>query len=478
METPVFNALKEKSKKNYISFHTPGHKGRNALIDWSKYIPQMDTTEIEGLDNLLDPDGIIKESQEAASKVYKTRATYYSVNGSTGSIYIGLSTITKPGDKVLIQRNSHKSIYNGIILNSLEPVYISPNYNEKHNITTGIDLEELEKKLKDHRDIKAVIITYPDYYGICCHIEKIAEIAHKYDAILMVDEAHGSHFNFSKDLPKSSIELGADIVVQSIHKTLPSLTQTSLIHVCSDRIDLNELQKNYQLYTTTSPSYLFIISCEAAIAYMDDNRDRLGQKLTMVKSLISRLESLKGVNLFSKDIDDPSINDKDISKILLSVDGYSGKELLDILHRDYFIDMEMADPHYALALTSIMNDDNDYSKLYDALKDIANRGLHGNKKDLLKIKPLPKEIIKISPSIAYHMDTENIKLENSLGRISGSTIIPYPPGIPLIVPGELISEEIINYISYLKDLNIAISGFLGYNKEYIRVTKERCKIEG
>lgn len=476
METPVLNALKEKLKNGYTSFHTPGHKGRNALIDWSKYMPMIDTTEIEGMDNLLDPEGIIKDSQDLANKVYNTKATYYSVNGSTGSIYISLSTITKAGDKILMQRNCHKAVYNGIILNRLEPVYINPNYNEKHNITTGINLNELEKKLKEHKDIKAVIITYPDYYGICSDIERIAEIVHRYDAILMVDEAHGSHFIFSKSLPKSSIELGADIVVQSIHKTLPSLTQTSLIHVCSDRVDLDGLRRNYQLYTTTSPSYLFIASCEAAIAYMDKNRHNLDQHIEKIRDLINRLQSIKGVYIFTNDKDDETIYDKDISKILLTIDGYSGKDLLDILHKDFFIDMEMADPLYVLALTSIMNGEYDYYKLYDAIKTIAKESGNRNRKKLINIKSIPKEEIKLTPYLAYHMDIENIKLEKSLGRISASTIIPYPPGIPLIVPGEIITEEIINYISYLNDLNIAISGFLGYNKEYISVTKGEVRV--
>lgn len=476
MRTPVFNALKDKLEKNYISFHTPGHKGKNGLIDWSKYMPMIDTTEIEGMDNLLDPEGIIKESQESASKIYKTKATYYSVNGSTGSIYISLATITKPGDKILIQRNCHKAVYNGIILNRLEPVYIKPNYNEKYNLTTGINLEELEKKFKEHRDIKAVIITYPDYYGICSDIEKIAEIAHRNDAILMVDEAHGSHFNFSSSLPKSSIELGADIVVQSIHKTLPSLTQTSLIHVCSHRIDLDKLRKNYQLYTTTSPSYLFVVSCEAAIAYMDENRHNLDQNILRIKDLINRLQSVKGVKVFTNDKDDETIYDRDLSKILLRIDGYSGKELLEILHKNYNIDMEMADPLYVLALTTIMNDENDYNKLYNAIKSIAKENGVVSKNKISKIKSIPQEEVKFPPYQAYYMDSENMILEESLGKVSAATIISYPPGIPLIVPGEIITGEIINYISYLKDLNIAISGLLGYNKEYIAVIKGEVRV--
>lgn len=471
METPIFDALKAKIKKNYISFHTPGHKGRNALIDWSQYIPIMDTTEIEGMDNLLDPQGIIKESQDLASKVYNTKATYYSVNGSTGSIYISLSTITKPGDKVLIQRNCHKAVYNGIILNRLQSVYINPHYNQKYNLTTGIDLIELEEKLKDHGDIKAVVITYPDYYGICSDIESMAKIVHKYDVTLMVDEAHGSHFNFSSSLPKSSIELGADIVVQSIHKTLPSFTQTSLIHVCSDRINLDRLRKNYQLYTTTSPSYLFILSCEAAIAYMDKNRQSLDENIKLVKNLIKRLQSIKGINVFTTDKEDSTISNKDITKMLFNIYGYTGKELLEKLHSEFHIDMEMADPYYVLALSTIMNDEKDFNKLYRAVEKLGKST--SNKRPQITISQLPEPEIRHDPYVAYHMDLEKIKLKNSMGRTSASTIIPYPPGVPLIVPGEVITSEIIAYISQLKDLNIEISGLLGYNREYIGVTKER-----
>lgn len=471
MKTPILKALEERLTKNYISFHTPGHKGRNALIDWSKYVPHMDTTEIEGMDNLLDPQGIIKESQDYARDIYGTRATYYSVNGSTGSIHISLASITMPGDKVLVQRNCHKAVFNGLILNRLNPVYLNPNYNKEHRLTTGLDLDELEDKLRTHPGIKLVIITYPDYYGICSDIEGIVRIVHKYGALLMVDEAHGSHFNFSKSLPKSSIDVGADIVIHSIHKTLPSLTQTSLIHVCSHRIDLDRLRKNYQIYTTSSPSYLFMISAEAAISYMNDNRAKFHEKLEMVKSNIKRLESIEGVKVFTGDRKDPTIKDKDITKILLGVDGYSGRQLSEILHERYYIDMEMSDPYYALALSTIMNEREDFNRLYEAMEDIAQG--RRIKNETIEIEPLPQPTIKYSPHEAYHMKSEREILDKSLGKISASTVIPYPPGIPLIVPGELISLEILQYISSLKELNLEISGLLGYNREYIEVVKER-----
>lgn len=206
METPIFDELKKLKDKNPISFHTPGHKGKNTLANWKEYIPQIDITELPGMDNLHDPRGIIKESQSLAAKTFGAKDTLYSINGTTGGIYIALGTITSPGDKILIQRNSHKSIYNGAILNRLDIEYVYPNYNEKYGIFTGIEPGTIEKKLKEDLKIKAVVLTYPNYYGICPNIKRIAEIVHKYDKILLIDEAHGSHFAFSEKLPISALE--------------------------------------------------------------------------------------------------------------------------------------------------------------------------------------------------------------------------------------------------------------------------------
>ena len=178
MKTPVFDALKNLVEENSVSFHMPGHKGKNTLVNWGEYIPSIDTTEVEGMDNLLEPRGIIQESQDLAAKVFGAKATYYGVNGSTGSNYVALATITKPGDKILIQRNCHKSIYNALILNRLNPVYIYPNYNENFNVLTGLYPEDIEQILTEQPDIKAVVLTYPNYYGVCSDLKKKIGRAH------------------------------------------------------------------------------------------------------------------------------------------------------------------------------------------------------------------------------------------------------------------------------------------------------------
>lgn len=470
MKTPVLDALKNLMEENSVSFHMPGHKGKNTLINWGEYIPYIDTTEVEGMDNLLEPRGIIQESQEHAAKVYGSKATYYAVNGSTGSIYIALATITKPGDKVLIQRNCHKAVYNALILNRLQPVYIYPNYNENHNVLTGLYPEDIDEALTENPDIKAVVMTYPNYYGVCSDVKAIADIVHKHNKILMVDEAHGPHMTFSDKLPISALEAGADIVIHSTHKTLPSFTQTSMIHVGTDRIDLNKLRDRYQLYTTTSPSYLFTLSNEIAAAYMDgEGRERLDKSIDKVNKVISRLQQIPRVEVFVGDSEDETIYDKDNTKILINIDGIRGSMVKKLLRTKYNIRLEMADFYYALILTSLMNEDEDYEKVIAAIEDLAKNAPYEEINWVNVKMPIPKVIMR--PADAYYGKKEQIKLKDAIGRVSAAPIIPYPPGIPLIVPGEEITQEIYEHVLFLMDNGIEIVGLMGYNKDNVVVVE-------
>lgn len=470
MKTPVFEALKKLKEENSISFHMPGHKGKETLIDWGAYMPYIDTTELEGLDNLLEPRGIIEESQKNTAKVFGAKASLYGVNGSTGSIYIALASITKPGDKVLIQRNCHKAVYNALILNRIQPLYIYPNYNENHNVLTGLFPDDIDIALTENPEIKAVVITYPNYYGVCSDIKQIANIVHKHGKVLMVDEAHGPHMTFSDKLPISAIEGGADIVIHSTHKTLPSLTQTSIIHVGTDKIDLNKLRDRYQLYTTTSPSYLFTLSNELAVAYMDgEGRERLNQSINLVNKTIERLNKIPRVEVFTGDSEDTSIFAKDNTKILISIDGIRGSTVKKLLRKDYNIRLEMADFYYALILTSLMNDEDEFEKLVQAVTEIAAKTPYEEINWVNVNMPTPKIITR--PSEAYYGKKEQILLKDAIGRVSAAPIIPYPPGIPLIVPGEEITQEIYEHILFLMDNGIEIVGLMGYNKDYVVVTE-------
>ncbi|MDO5725397.1 MAG: aminotransferase class I/II-fold pyridoxal phosphate-dependent enzyme [Tissierellia bacterium] len=469
MKQPVYEALRKLVDENSVSFHFPGHAGKITNIDWN-LMPMMDTTETYGMDNLLEPNGIIKQSQELAAKIMGTKHTLYGVNGSTGSNYIAMSACLDRGSKVLIQRNSHKSIYNSLILNDLKPKYLYPNYNNKNKLLSGINVEDVKMHLQKDPQIEAVIITSPNYYGVVSDIEAIADIVHSYGKILIVDEAHGSHLVFSKKLPKSAIKCGADIVIHSTHKTITGLTQTSMLHVCSDRIDMDRLKDRYQLYTTTSPSYLFTLSNEMAVAYMDEiGGNRLDNNYEFMEWIINQLESIPNVNLFIKDFKDETIYDLDITKILFGIEGIRGNSLQEILYKDYNIRMEMSDYYNVLAVTTVMNTKNDFEKLLNAVREIA---INYKRENILDISlDMPRPIIKMKPSLAYFGKKKSIKLEESLGYTSAVSVIPYPPGVPLLAPGELITKEILDYLKFLIDNNFNIVN-LTDNMNKIAVVEE------
>lgn len=471
MKTPVFDALKKLMEEDSVFFHMPGHKGKNTLINWGDYIPAIDTTETEGMDNLLDPRGIIQESEELAAKVFGAKSTHYAVNGSTGSIYIALATITKPGNKILVQRNCHKAVYNAMILNRLNPIYMYPNYNEQYNVMTGIDPMDIDQILSEDKEIKAVVITYPNYYGVCSDLETIVDIVHKHDRIIMVDEAHGPHMTFSQRLPKSALECGADIVIQSTHKTLPSFTQTSMIHVGSDKIDLNKLKDRFQLYTTTSPSYLFTASNEIAVAYMDteEAKDRLERNIDKAEETIKRLNAIPRVFAFTGDKEDKTIYAKDNTKILFRIEGMKGTQVKKQLYAKYNIRLEMTDYYYGLALSSLMNEEEDYERLIAAVEDLAKTAPY---EDIVPVSikmPTPRILMPIYE--AYHGNKKQIELKDSIGKVSATSIIPYPPGVPLVVPGEEITQELYEHITFLMENDIEIVGLMGYNKDRLVVVE-------
>lgn len=453
MKTPVMDALTELVKEDSISFHFPGHKGRKTNIDWNSLMPMIDTTETMGMDNLLEPTGIIKQSQEEAAKVFKTKYTFYGVNGSTGSNYIALSSVTNRGDKVLVQRNCHKSIYNSMILNDLEPVFIFPNYNDFYESTTGVNPEDIKNALEKDPDIKAVVLTSPNYYGICSDIKTIAEIIHEKNKVLIVDEAHGPHLPFSDKYPESAIELGADIVIHSTHKTMPSLTQTSLLHVCSDRIDINKLRDRFQLYTTTSPSYLFTLSNEMSTAFMEnEGRELLDKNYDYLLDVRDRLENIDGVTVLEKDPSDDTIYDLDKSRILLDMRGYKGSELKSILYKDFNIRMEMNDYYSALAMSTVMNTKEDFEALINAMEEISKREVRKPVRDLTIDMPKPKVVMR--PSKAYFGKKKLVDLKDSIGEIAATPIIPYPPGVPLLASGEEITKEVYDFMLFLLDNDI------------------------
>lgn len=445
----------------------PGHKGK--LEDESlQAISKLDITEIDGADNLQNPEGIILESQRRAAKLFGSRETIYLVNGSTSGIYAAITGALKPGEKLLIQRNSHGAAYNAAALGDIEIRYIYPDYSEELGLPCGIDAAKLDMALADCPDIKAVFVTSPSYYGICLDIESIAEAVHARNAILIVDEAHGSHLSMSSKFPKSALQSGADIVVQSTHKTLLGLTQTAMIHINSDRVDINRVRKMARIYQSTSPSYILMGSIDHTVTYLLEKGEMafsayLG-RLEASRKEISRIE---GVRLLEeRDLGGDSAID--ISKIVLSMEGMTGK-MLEAELRTRGIELEMSDMQYGVALSTFMDSDEDLEAFRLAVQDISLKRCGKSDKPMnpssIYLKA-PEQ--RLSQREAFYSATEKTELRYADGKTLASAITPYPPGIPLLVPGEVMDEECLKCIESLIDRGHSVLGVSDGKIETVR----------
>lgn len=453
----LYNQLM-KYRKGIYPFHMPGHKlGRKFNL---KNMIKIDVTEVRGTDNLHDPSGIIKEAQEKAAKTFGADKTYFLVNGSTGGIISAITSVCKEKDQVLIARNSHKSVYNAILINNLIPIYIYPEILE-NGVIGGINPTHIEQKLKENPKIKIVIITSPTYEGYVSDIAAISEITHKYNKILMVDEAHGSHFRFHDYFPKTSLQQGADIVIQSAHKTLPSITQSGMLHIKNDRVDINKLQNTLSIFQTSSPSYILMTSLDNCRNIIDTKGVKLFDKyVERLKVCREKLKELKNLHLIDSEIiGSNQIMDMDYSKIVIDCTdtNITGTKLDEILRDKYNIQVELSGINHVIAMTTICDSKYGFDKLMKSLIEIDSN-LRKNHIKCKKYDIINNARTHYNPKDAFNKNKVQIQLKNSIGKISGDFVIPFPPGIPLIVPGEIITKENINLINRYIELGIEIMG--------------------
>jgi len=476
--TPIIDRLLELNNKHIISFHVPGHKNgriydKISHKNFKDIIYNLDTTEIPGTDNLHNAKDIIKQSQENASKVFKSEETFFLVNGSTSGIYSMIMASTSPGDKILIDRNCHQSVINASILGDLVPVYVYPHMDEKRGISMAILAEDIERQLIEHSDIKAVVLTYPTYYGITCDLKKIGEIVHKYDKILLIDEAHGAHFGLSQHLPASALSCGADGVVQSTHKTLPSFTQSSMLHVQGNRIDREKLKLMLRIHQSSSPSYLLLSSLDFAVMiYKTEGKYLMENLLENINNFKKMASKIDKVNIMGEDIIGINgVYDMDPTRLWFGVKGIPGYELEEMLRSKFNIQMELSNNYGVLAVTSIANEKNDFDGLLNALGTITKESLSKEPEDTkIYTYKIPKQIL--TPREALYRSKKKMLFKESSGQISGEYIIPYPPGIPLIIPGEQISNEIINYVTTIINEGKEIIGPKDSNCQWIEILYE------
>lgn len=480
-DIPILKALKDYGEEGLSYFHMPGHKGGNVfkktgLTEFDIELLRMDVTEVPGVDNLHCPEGAIETAQEMAAKAFGAEHTFFLVNGTTGGIYSMIMAATKPGDKVIIPRNCHRAVTGAVILGKLHPIYISPEFDERLEIASGISTEAVLKAVQQNPDAKAVVVTNPTFYGVCSDLEKLAEIAHSHDMLLLVDEAHGAHFAFNKRLPKSALECGADMVAQSTHKTLTSMTQSSMLHVRSEGIDIDKLKLFLQLTQTTSPSHILLASLDTARYIMQEKGEKLlDDVIDWCDSFRKEMEVVKGIYcLGSKDIGRDGIYDFDPTRLTVNLSelNISGTEADKLLRSKFKLQVEMADLNNIVAICSVGDKEADIEKLAQALKHIASDAPGKHKTSGYKPKiysKIPK--MELMPWEAVYRQKEDVPLMQSAGRISGEMIIPYPPGIPIVMPGEVITREILDYALDCLYNGIKINGVKDAGLKSIQVLK-------
>ncbi len=474
-KTPFVDELKKYVEDNISPFDVPGHHmGRveNKLKDLIGDMAfKADVNAPRGLDNLNHPKGVIKEAQKLVASAYKAREAFFLVNGTTLGIQTMLMTVCKAREKVILPRNCHKSAINALILSGSIPIFISPTYDLDLEIANQATIDSYIKAMDDNLDAKAIFVINPTYFGACLDLKRLVDEAHKRDMLVLVDEAHGAHFAFMNNGPISAIEAGADASSVSFHKTLGSLTQSSVLLINSDKISHYDILKTLNTLNTTSPSNLLIASIDAARYYMvTKGKDKLDEIVSLSNYAREKINEIKGFKACGKDyFCSLGAYNYDETKLVIELDdiNLTGFELYNMLKDKYKIQLELAEQYVVLAILAIGTIKEDIDNLILALNDISNNYYaSGLKYPKFKFDiNYPKQLVR--PRSAYHAPLKKVKLDDAIGMISKEAIMVYPPGIPLIIPGEVFSEPLIKHIKYYQSTDATILS--DYDDGYVSV---------
>lgn len=457
-KAPLLEELLKYKNENNLILSMPGNKsGKSFLRDelgkkLKESLGELDITEVDPLDNLHNPEGVIKEAQELLAKTYKVKKAYFLVNGSSSGNLAAIFSAFNEGDEVLVERNCHKSIYNALILRKLKVIYIDAVIDKNLGIFLPPREEEISEALKKSKNPKGIILTNPNYFGVYYDLEKSIEILREKGLKVIIDSAHGAHFGFSQSLPKSIATLG-DYVVVSAHKTLPSLTQGAFLLV--NNIDDN-IEFYLKAFMTTSPSYLIMASLDYSRYYLDnyakDDYDNLIERAEKYRKDINLLKKVYIVS--NKDIEGNYKVDK--SRYLMIVkDGYSGHKLLEYL-RSKKIQAEMSYSKGVVLILSPSNTETDFEKIYLAIKELSMDLLKTEENIIEFNKSYPKKVLE--PYEVFNLKYKYLTLDESLDKISKDFIVPYPPGIPVVCPGEKITSEVIDTIKEYINNKLSVIG--------------------
>jgi len=475
---PIYEALKEHRLNRVVPFDVPGHKGGRGTPELTSFLGEaclrVDVNSMKPLDNLCHPVSVIRDAEILAAEAFKAAAAFFMVGGTTSAVQAMIMATCKAGDKIIMPRNVHRSAINALVICGALPVYINPGVEKDLGIPLGMSLFDVEKAIKDNPDARGVLVNNPTYYGICSNIRGIVELAHRHGMKVLVDEAHGTHFYFGEDLPVSAMAAGADMAAVSMHKTGGSLTQSSLL-LCGPDVNADYVRQVINLTQTTSGSYLLLVSLDMARKNLStQGKEIFRRTLSHAEYARSEINKLGGYRAFGHDlIDGDAVYDFDRTKLSVHTRGIglAGIEVYDILRDDFGIQIEFGDIGNILAIISAGDRALEIERLISALAEIKR--LYGrNQAGLFDHEYINPEVI-MSPQQAFYSPKVPLPMGRSEGRICGEFVMSYPPGIPILAPGELITKEILDYIAYAKEKGCLLTGTQDMSLETINVVEEK-----
>ncbi|MCP6759516.1 MAG: aminotransferase class I/II-fold pyridoxal phosphate-dependent enzyme [Fischerella sp. CENA71] len=489
-QTPLLDTLKICGERPHAPFYTPGHKLGVGISEkianiFGQTVFRNDLPELTELDNLFAPTGVIQQAQELAAEAFGATQTWFLVNGSTCGIEAAILATCGIGDKIILPRNVHSSAIAGLILSGATPIFVNPEYDPILDIAHSITPSAVAAALAQHPDAKAVMIVYPTYYGVCGDIKAIAQITHQYNIPLLVDEAHGAHFAFHPQLPTPALKAGADLSVQSIHKTLGAMTQASMLHIQGERIDRDRLNKALQLVQSTSPSYLLLASLDAARQQMAlHGKELMSRTLQLAQQARSRITQISELSILQSPAlqgwgESPGFITLDQTRLTVTVSGLgiTGFTAEEILDQQLGVTAEFASLQHLTFIISLGNTQEDIEQLIQAFTKLTQMTSSVTKKREYKHTVLWDDVfsiggfVRISPREAFFAATEALSIQETTGRICAEIVCPYPPGIPVLMPGEVITQPALEYLRQIQKMGGFISGCADAGLDTITVVK-------
>jgi len=485
-ETPLFSGLIEHAKKDPVQFHIPGHKkGVGLDPEFREYIGEnafkIDLINISPLDDLHQPKGMIKKAQDLAAEAFGADHTFFSVQGTSGAIMTMVMAVCGPGDKIIVPRNVHKSVMSAIVFTGAIPVFIHPEVDEKLGISHGITTDSVEKALQQHPDAKGVLVINPTYFGIAADLKEIVKIAHSYGVPVLVDEAHGVHIHFHEQLPISAMQAGADMAATSVHKLGGSMTQSSILNVKEGLVSAQRVQSILSMLTTTSTSYLLLASLDVARKQLAIKGKELIQKSIDLANYI-RMEVNKINHLYcvgEEIVGTKAVFDIDPTKLIISVKdlGMTGHDAEKWLREVYNIEVELSDLYNILCIITPGDTEKEANILIQALQHMSRQFEEYARETTIEQVLLPDiPLLALTPRDAFYADTEVVPFEDSIGRIIAEFVMVYPPGIPIFIPGEIITEDNLIYIQKNIEAGLPVQGPEDPELKTLRVIKEHKAI--